>query len=80
LLTPSRLGETTLVGESLVRFKSSFLVRWWVLDHGGSRIEVEHIQSKAKTVVQTSHEAVDWMSRRAERVSESPDESGSSGT
>lgn len=45
----------------MARLHGSFLVRWWVLDHGGTRIELEHIQSGAKAVTSSLAEALAWI-------------------
>lgn len=39
----------------------SFLVRWWDLQSGERRIEVEHLQSGERTVVATTAAAVEWI-------------------
>jgi hypothetical protein len=51
------------VGESMARLDRSFLLRWWVFDDGGSRIELKHIQSGSRTVVASPSEALAWMRR-----------------
>ena len=58
----------------MVRHHFSFLVRWWLLDHGGSRIELEHIQSGARTIAGSPAEALAWMQATA------ASESGPSGS
>lgn len=67
----------------MVRFHCSFLVRLWQLDRGGARIEIEHIQSGAKTVVSSLADAVAWMSQDVEPSTKSSeheeDETGSCG-
>ncbi|HET7035885.1 MAG TPA: hypothetical protein VFI42_09420 [Thermomicrobiaceae bacterium] len=50
----------------MVRLQHSFLLRWWVLDGGGTRIELLHIQSGARVVVSSPTEALDWMGRGAD--------------
>ncbi len=48
-------------GGPMARHYCSFLVRWWVLDHRGLRIEVEQIQTGIKTVFKTPDQAIAWM-------------------
>jgi hypothetical protein len=44
---------------------SSFLVRYWTMDGGAARIEVEHIQSRARTRVASPAAALAWLRARA---------------
>ena len=50
----------------MARLHGSFLLRWWVLDRGGSRIELEHIQSGARIVTRSLVEALAWIERGVE--------------
>jgi hypothetical protein len=50
----------------MVKQYGSFLLRWWRRDSGTQRIEVEHIQSDAKTVVSSAPAALEWVTARFE--------------
>ena len=58
----------------MIRLDRSFLVRWWVVNDGSLRIELEHIQSGERTVVASPAEALAWMSRKTTGDSDSADE------
>lgn len=58
----------------MVRLDRSFFVRWWVVNDGSLRIELEHIQSGERIVVGSPTEALVWMSRETTRDSNSADE------
>ena len=48
-----------------MRRHSSFLLRYWDHDgRGAERVEIEHIQRRARTLVHSLAEAVEWMSDR----------------
>jgi hypothetical protein len=57
----------------MVRLHGSFLVRWWVRDDGGERIELIHIQSGAKAVTESLAEALTWMRLSAGSDTAAPD-------
>lgn len=59
----------------MVRLLRSFLVRWWVLDDGSSRIELTHIQSNARVVATSVSEAIAWINLIAEADAGHADES-----
>lgn len=59
----------------MVRLHRSFLVRWWILDEGGERIELVHVQSGAKAVTGSLAEALAWMRLSAAGDAAIPDES-----
>jgi hypothetical protein len=40
---------------------AAFLLRWWRRESGAQRIEIEHVQSDAKTVVTSVPDAVAWV-------------------
>jgi hypothetical protein len=44
---------------------NSFLVRYWTLEGGAARLEVEHIQSGARTRVAAPDQALAWLRARA---------------
>lgn len=50
----------------MVRLLRSFLVRWWVLEDGSTRIELTHIQSDARVVAKSVSEALAWINLIAE--------------
>ncbi len=39
----------------------AFLLRWWRRDSGAQRIEIEHVQSDAKTVFASAPDAMAWV-------------------
>lgn len=45
---------------------NSFLIRWWHGD-GGERLELEHIQSGRKRLVNSVSDAACWISAEADR-------------
>jgi hypothetical protein len=45
----------------------AFLLRWWRRDNGTERIEIEHVQSDAKTVVTTAPAALVWLEVQMDR-------------
>lgn len=59
----------------MVRLLRSFLVRWWMLDDGSSRIELTHIQSDARVVTRSVAEALAWINLIAEGDAGHADES-----
>jgi hypothetical protein len=58
----------------MARLDRSFLVRWWVIDDGSLRIELEHIQSGARAVASSPEDALAWMSRGTTRDGDSRDQ------
>lgn len=45
----------------MARAYSSFLVRYWQLDGGRTRIEVQHIQTGQRTRVASAQAAIAWI-------------------
>lgn len=57
----------------------SYLLRWWDLQSGEWRIEVEHLQSGERTVVATVEEAVAWLAARSDPAGRRAPQAGRAG-
>jgi hypothetical protein len=41
---------------------ASFMIRWWRLDSGSQRVEIEHIQSSERALLDSLRSALEWIS------------------
>jgi hypothetical protein len=55
----------------MTKWYGSFLLRCWHLDDDGQRLEIEHIQSGARTQAASITAALAWISARDQTVSSS---------
>jgi hypothetical protein len=49
----------------MVKGYESFLFRWWRLEDGHQRIEIVHIQSGDRTVLEAVSDALSWLEWRS---------------
>ena len=59
----------------MARLYCSFLLRYWRVGSGEQRIEIEHIQSGARTHVRSLAAAIDWIKAHGDKVIEPPAQS-----
>jgi hypothetical protein len=60
--SPTALRSQLTRGEhEVIKQYGAFLLRWWRRDSGDERIQIEHIQSEAKTVVRSAPGALAWV-------------------
>ena len=57
----------------MVRLQGAFLVRCWLLQPGGHRIEIEHVRSGDRTRVHSVAAALEWITRQVEDSGPGPD-------